>query len=137
MSRAIVGAYLLRDRRRPGPLLTLKNVEILFLRITGVLRVHATNEGLEVRRDRLTSRLGFPAPEELESSTMPADQRGWLDNDQCTAPVEPTGEPDQGKARRRHCPSGFDLAPLVQGQLFAQKRFSAARLAGERRRSMK
>jgi hypothetical protein len=35
MSRAIVDAYLLRDRRRPGPLLTLKNVEILFLRITG------------------------------------------------------------------------------------------------------
>jgi hypothetical protein len=29
-------AYLLRDRHRPGLLITLKHVEILFLRITGV-----------------------------------------------------------------------------------------------------
>ena len=34
MSSAILDAYRLRGRRRPDPLITLKNVEILFLRIT-------------------------------------------------------------------------------------------------------
>ena len=28
---------------------------------------------------------------------MPGDQRGGLDDDQCVAPVEPAGEPDQGE----------------------------------------
>jgi hypothetical protein len=36
MSSAILDTYLLRDRRRPGPLITLKNLEILFLRITAL-----------------------------------------------------------------------------------------------------
>jgi hypothetical protein len=54
MSSAIVDADMPRDRHRPGPLITLKHVEILFLRIT-------TGSREMIRCSRALSYMDLPA----------------------------------------------------------------------------
>jgi hypothetical protein len=52
---------------------------------------------------------------------MPADEGGGLHNGQGLAPVKPAREPDQGKAGSIGGTARFDVALLVEGQLFTQK----------------
>ena len=73
------------------------------------------------RQWRATGWFGFPAPEQPESLSVPADQSFRLDHHQSVPPVE---EPAQG----RHQPTGrivealrFDFPLLKQGELFAEE----------------
>jgi hypothetical protein len=52
---------------------------------------------------------------------MPADQRGWLDEDQRMAPIEPAGEPGQDHPSCLRGTTWLDLAFLVEGQVFTQQ----------------
>ncbi len=53
---------------------------------------------------------------------MPTDQCRRLHDDDGLAPVELASEPDQGHSSRMRGTTWLDLAFLVQGQLFAQKK---------------
>jgi hypothetical protein len=53
---------------------------------------------------------------------MPADQCGWLDNYQGLSPVKASGKPGQREPSGIGRPLGFDLALLIEGQLFPQKK---------------
>src|SRR5215471_16431400 len=66
---------------------------------------------------KVGSRRGFPAPEEPEALSMPADQGVWLHNGQRLTPVEPTAQPDQGEAGAVGNTARFDMALLVEGKL--------------------
>jgi len=52
---------------------------------------------------------------------MPAEKGLRLDESEGLSPVEPAPEPDQGDPRRVGGTSGFDVALLIQGKLFAQE----------------
>ncbi len=52
---------------------------------------------------------------------MPACKGRWLHNDEGLLPVEPAGEPGQGKAGRIGRASWCDVTFLIQGELFPQK----------------
>jgi hypothetical protein len=53
---------------------------------------------------------------------MPADQCGWLYHSQHLPPVKPAREPRQGHPSRLRGTMWLDLAFMVEGQLFAQKK---------------
>jgi hypothetical protein len=61
---------------------------------------------------------------------MPADQRRRLHNDQCLAPVEPAGEPDQSETGGMGGAPWFDRALLLQGQLLAKKKIFGGKGGG-------
>jgi hypothetical protein len=52
---------------------------------------------------------------------MPAEKRLGLHDSQSWPPVEPAPEPDEGETRGIGGMSGFDVALLIQRQLFPQK----------------
>jgi len=82
---------------------------------------HATDERLQVRRDRGAPRLRFPAPEQTKSLVMPMEKGLGLNNSEDLAPIEPVTEPDQRKAGRLGGTSWRLLAFLVEGELLTEK----------------
>src|SRR5919204_2440124 len=87
-----------------------------------IVTSHPADERLQISRNRWSSRTGCPPPKEPEPQTMPADQRGWLDDDQSAAPVEPAGEPDQGETGGMGGAPWCDRALPIQGQPLAKKK---------------
>src|SRR5215510_10940168 len=79
------------------------------------------DERLELPGNPCPSRTGFPAPEQAKPLPMPAEERRRLDNGQGLPPIEPASEPDECETRGVGGTSGFDIALLIQRQLFPQK----------------
>jgi hypothetical protein len=52
---------------------------------------------------------------------MPAEQGGWLHNDESLSPVEPKAEPSQGETSGIGGTPRCDVALLIECQLFAEK----------------
>src|SRR5215813_14245095 len=82
---------------------------------------HATDERLQVRRERGAPWLRLPAPEQTKSLAMPLEKGLRLDDSEDLAPIEPVTEPDQHKAGRRGGTSWRLLAFLVEGELLTEK----------------
>jgi hypothetical protein len=61
---------------------------------------------------------------------MPAEQGRWLHNDESLSPVEPTAEPSEGETGGSGSTPGYDVALLIESELFAEKEI----LRRERRR---
>lgn len=57
---------------------------------------------------------------------MPADQRGWFDDDQCAAPVEEASELGQYESIRSRGWPSFFLASWNKASCLRKNRFSAA-----------
>ena len=91
---------------------------------------HLPDEPLQLHRDWGPSGLGFPEPPQTTSLATPAGKSLGLNDGQGWLPVEPAGQSDQGEARSVSRTLGFDVARLVERQLFAQKEI----LSGECRR---
>jgi hypothetical protein len=53
---------------------------------------------------------------------MPTDQCGRLDNHQDLSPVEASGKPGQGEPSGVGRTLGFDMALLIQGQMFPREK---------------
>jgi hypothetical protein len=66
-------------------------------------------------------RPGFPLPEQPESLAMPVEKRCGLDHSQRLAPVEPASQPDEGETGSIRGKARFEVAFLVERQLFTQK----------------
>jgi hypothetical protein len=68
-------------------------------------------------------------PEHAKPQAMPADQRGWLHDDEGLPPVEPASQHREGDAYRRGGASWFDVTFLILRELFAEQQI----LGGEGR----
>jgi hypothetical protein len=82
---------------------------------------HLPDERLQLHRDWGPSGLGFPEPPQTTSLAAPAGKSLGLNDGQGWLPIEPARQPDQGEARGVRRTLGFDVARLVERQLFAQK----------------
>src|SRR5262245_7245325 len=87
-------------RRHPQTELEHQFVRHALLAPGRIIRRHAPDERLQVRRDRGAPRLRLPAPEQTKSLAMPMEKGLGLDDREDLAPITPLTEPDQRQAGR-------------------------------------